>query len=85
MNGAAQQKINNHARPFTLNIVNLTGRAFKESREMKEKDDSITLRPNQKDGQKEAEEGKTLFDKTAYDKPKNENPLDQVNSDLHSK
>ena len=49
-------------------------------------DDSIMLEPNHTD--KIASEGSEtpvlMFDKTAYDEPGN-NPLDRVNSDLHSK
>jgi hypothetical protein len=52
----------------------------------KDQDDSIVLEPTHTD--KIASEGDetnlVMFDKTAYDEP-GENPLDRVDSDLHSK
>jgi hypothetical protein len=52
-----------------------------------EHEDSIELRPVKQD--KEASEKKDppkiMMDKTAYDGPEHENPLDNVNPDLHSK
>ena len=54
---------------------------------MDKTDDSIELRPVKKDGEKEASEEKTkvLFDKTGYEEPQADNPLDNIRSDLHSK
>ena len=51
-----------------------------------EEDDQIVLCPVVESIGKEASEDvKVFMDKTGYEEPQEENPLDKVNPDLHSK
>ena len=63
------------------------GGAFNRRDKMDKYDDSIELTPvkQDKEASDKKQKPKVMMDKTAYDGPEHENPLDNVRSDLHSK